>query len=95
LPPFLPALRKQVHFQDFLSALHLQKQGDFTLPLAIGYFFPPRLSRGLSLMANRKGSADLLLQKVSRAFFALNIGLDATANLQTIRSPKQEQTKWL
>ncbi len=34
------------------------------------------------------GSADLLLQKVSRAFFALNIGLDATANLQTIRSPQ-------
>ena len=29
LPPFLPILRKQVRFQDFFSALHLQKQVDF------------------------------------------------------------------
>ena len=29
LPPLLPVLQKQAHFQDFLSALHLQKQVDF------------------------------------------------------------------
>ncbi|WP_382735367.1 hypothetical protein [Agathobaculum butyriciproducens] len=43
----------------------------------------------------KKALPTSLLQKVSRAFFALNIGLDATANLQTIRSPKQERTKRL
>ena len=29
LPSFLPVLQKQARFQDFLSALYLQKQGDF------------------------------------------------------------------
>ena len=31
LPPFLPVLQKQARFQDFLSALHLQKQADFCM----------------------------------------------------------------
>ena len=64
--------------------------------LAFGYVLPttgrtPDLHRLETCAAGRtitKGSADLLFQKVSRAFFALNIGLDAIANLQTIRSPK-------
>ena len=43
----------------------------------------------------QKGSADLLPQKVSRAFFALDIGLAWQRNPQTVRPLKQKYTKRL